>query len=203
MKRILLFLLALFLLISFSKRSVELPPRKISIFPIVLNSDYPQPISQEERIVLEKTAKFLKENLNITLEIEDIFYGNYLILSDCDTGILKNLNVSKNVTDNYDVIIFFYRETMCRNVLGCAGLSGILHKPGRVFISLNGDLFQDVMVLVHELGHVFGAGHCEDTSIMYPAFSNVTDYIFGKQSKKEIQETLKESEERNRRQCLG
>ena len=193
-----IFVLLLFFLVSCSPIKINMESRDISLFPVILNSDYPQELVNEEIQILKYTVKVLERDLNVKIHIENIYYTNVIINVSCEYDIKKQLKVD----NDSDIIVFFYNKTMCQNVLGCAQLNGILFRPTYIYVTMEGDLLQDTMALVHEIGHVLGAPHQNEGYIMNPYMNNISILEFSEDDKDAITVILKLFDQLNAKACL-
>jgi hypothetical protein len=148
----------------------------------------------EVRGLIEAASDYYEREFNIRLVTQTVsaWPGEERIPSTPDLlNKLKQDFPLENKTAGYDLIVAFTATGVSRylrdgrprvdRIGNCAqGLGGFVVAPvSRVFLygGPYADLEFDVIALIHELGHIFGAEHVDDTaSVMHEDFGYRTEF---------------------------
>jgi len=149
---------------------------------------------QEARGLIEAASDYYEEEFGIRLITQSVTPWPDAERVPSTPGLLARLQKQFPVTatnDSYDIIVAFSGENISRlltdgrprvdRIGNCSqGLARYIVLPTRKlfrYTSVHAEPETDVLTLVHELAHVFGAEHVEDfNSIMHENFDYRTEF---------------------------
>jgi hypothetical protein len=150
--------------------------------------------TEEARGLIEAASDYYEREFDIRLVAQSVSAWPVTERIDSTPIVLSKLQKEFPIEsrhNNYDLIVSFSGENTSRYLTAgrprvdrigdCQkGLAGYIVVPISKIVRYHGanaELESDVIALIHELGHVFGAEHVDDTnSVMHESFGYRTEF---------------------------